>query len=86
METTVLVKPVKLDKYKINKNCFSPQNEPRTAKLCFPVVLKRFRENCLKTSLFSQKIDSLRKKLRNTWKVCFSQQVRKGENPEENLD
>ena len=39
----------------------------------------------MKTSLFSPKSDYLRKKLRNTWKVCFSQQVRKGENPEENL-
>ena len=35
---------------------------------------------------FNQKSDSLRKKLRNTQKVCFSQQVSKRANPEENFD
>ena len=54
-----LFKAVKWDKYK--QKLFSPQNEPHTAKLCFPVVLKYFRENSLKTSLFSQKSDYLRK-------------------------
>ncbi len=39
-------------------NCFSPQNKPYTAKLCFLVVLKRVLGNSLKTSLFSQKSDS----------------------------
>ena len=56
----------------IKKNCFSPQNEPHTAKLCFSVVLKHFRDNSLETSLFSPKIDYLRKEHRNTQKVCFS--------------
>ena len=79
-----LLKAVKLEKYK--QKLFSPQNLPQTAKLYFSVVLKHFRGNSLKTSLFSQKIDSLRKKLRNTRKVCFFQQVRKGAYPEENLD
>ncbi len=68
------------------KNCFSPENETHTAKLCFPIILKLFWLNSRKTSLFSQKYDSLRKKLRKTWKVCFSQQVRNGGNPEENLN
>ena len=40
----------------INKNCFSPQSEPHTAKLCYSVVLKHFWENSLRTSLFSQKV------------------------------
>ncbi len=40
----------------INKNCFSLQNEPGTAKLCFSVVLKNFWGNSLKTSLFNQKL------------------------------
>ena len=62
----------------------SPQNEPHTNKQCFSVVLKHFRVNSLKTSLLSQKDDYLRKELRNSQKVCFSQQVWKGANPEEN--
>ncbi len=41
-----------------------------TAKLYFPVVLKRFRGNSLKTSLFSQK-KYLGKKLRNNQKFFF---------------
>ena len=59
----------------INKHCFSPQDEPHAAKLCFPVVLKHFWGISFKTSLFSQKKNYLRKKLRNNQKVCFSQQV-----------
>ena len=46
-----------------NINCFSPQSDPRTVKLCFSVVLKHFWGNSLKTC---QKIYYLRKKLRNT--------------------
>ncbi len=56
----------------LTKKMFSPQSEPHTAKLCFPVVSKHFRRNSLKTILFSQKSDSLRKDHRNTQKVCFS--------------
>ena len=70
----------------INKNCFSLQNVPQTTKLCFSFVLKHFRGNFLKTSLFSQKSDYTRKKLRNTQKDYFSQQIWKGEKPEEYLD
>ena len=65
-----LIKPVKGEN--INKNCFSPQNEPHTAKICFSVVLKHFRGNSLKTSHFSPESDYLRKKLRNTQKYYFS--------------
>ena len=56
----------------INKNCFSPQSEPYKDILCFPVVMKQYRANSLKTTLFSPKIDYLRKEERNTQKVCFS--------------
>ena len=70
----------------INKNCFSLQNVPQTTKLCFSFALKHFRGNFLKTSLFSQKSDYTRKKLRNTQKDYFSQQIWKGEKPEEYLD
>ena len=70
-----LIKQVKLDKYQINKNCISPKNEPHTAKLCFPVVLKHYPGNSQKSSLFIKKKKYLRKKLRNNEKVCFSQQV-----------
>ena len=39
----------------INKDCFCPQSEPHTAKLCFFVVLKHFCWNSQRTSLFIQK-------------------------------
>ncbi len=48
----------------ININCFSPQRDPHRAKLCFSVVFKHFFGISLKTSLFCQKFDYLRKKLR----------------------
>ena len=56
----------------LTKKNFSPQNELHTANLCFPLVLKHFRANSLKTSLFSPKNYYLRKEHRNTKKVCFS--------------
>ena len=56
----------------LTKKGFSPQSEPHTAKLCISVVLKHFRGNSQKTSLFSPKSDYLRKEHRNTQKVCFS--------------
>ncbi len=56
----------------LTKNCFSPQSEPHTAKVCFSVVLKGFGVNSQRTSLFSPKIDYLRKEHRNTQKICFS--------------
>ena len=67
----------------INKNCFFPQNEPHTDKLCLPFVLKHFQGMSLITSLFSQN-KYVRKKFRNIQKGCFSQQVWKGANPKEN--
>ena len=54
-----LFKEVKLDKY--NQKLFFPQTEIHTAIECFSVVLKHFWGNSLKTSLFSPKIDYLRK-------------------------
>ncbi len=42
------------------------------AKLCFSVVLRNFRENLQRTSLFSPKSEYLIKEHRNTQKVCFS--------------
>ena len=53
-------KPVKWGEY-LKKTCFCPQCEPHTARLCFSVVLKHFRGNSQKTSLFSQKSGYLRK-------------------------
>ena len=50
------------------------------------MVLMHFRDNSLKTSLFSQNYDYLKKEHRNTHKVCFAKQVCKGTNPVENLD
>ena len=67
------------------KNCFSPQCEPHTDKLCFSVVLKHFWGNSQKKSLFVQKSDFLRKNienLRNLLNLIFLKRV----NPEENLD
>ncbi len=45
-----------------------------------------FSGNLLKISLFIQKSDNLREKLRNTQKDYFSLKVWKGTNQEENLD
>ena len=56
----------------IKKNCFSPQGEPHTDKRCFSVILKHFRGNSQRTSLFSPKSDSLWKEQGNTQKICFS--------------
>ena len=79
-----LIKAIKWDKY--YQRLFSLQNEPHRTKLSFPVVLKHFQGYSLKTSLFNQKYDYLRKKLRKNLKICFSVQVWKKANPEENLD
>ena len=80
-----MIKPVEADIY-IYKNSFSSQWVPQTAKLCLSVVLKHFEEYSQRTSLFSQKSDYLWKENWNTQAVCFSYDVWKGENPEENLD
>ena len=66
-----LIKQVKGEQI-LTKTCFSPQSEPHTAKLCFSVVLKHFRGNWQRTSLFSQIIDFLRKEHWNTQWVYFS--------------
>ncbi len=63
--------------FKSNK--FSPQSEPHTAKLCFSVVLKYFRGNSQRTSLFSPKFDYLRKEHRNTQKFVFLNIFEKGQ-------
>ena len=64
-----LFKAVKRDN--INKNWFSPQNEPHIAKLCFSVVLKYFWANSPKILCLVQKNYYLRKKHRNTHKFYF---------------
>ena len=67
------------------KACFSPQCEPHTDKLCYSVVLKHFRGNSQKTSLFGQKSDFSERsieKLRNLFNLLFLKRV----NPEEILD
>ena len=45
----------------------------------FYVVLKHFRGNSQRTSLFSPKSDSLRKEHRNTKKVCFFNKFERGQ-------
>ncbi len=47
------------------------QNEPNTPKLSFSLVLKHFREIDKKKSLYGQKNDPLRKKIRITQEVFF---------------
>ena len=71
-----MIKPFKGNKY--FKKCFSPVSEPHTAKLCFSVVLKHFLGNSQRTSLFSPKIDYLRKEPRNTQKFFFLNKFEKG--------
>ena len=56
----------------MNKNCFSPQSEPHSAKLCRYVFLKHFGGNSKETFLFGHKIYYLRNLYRNTQKICFS--------------
>ncbi len=65
----------------LTKTCFSPQSEPHTAKLCFSVVLKDFRGNSQRTSLFSQKSGFSEKS-----KEILKKLVLKGSNPEDNFD
>ena len=66
-----LIKPEKGTN--INKNSFSPQNEPHRAKQCFSVVLKHFWGNSQRTSLFSpsQKVTISEKSTETLRKLCF---------------
>ena len=64
-----------LKRININTNCFSPQSESHTAKLCLSVVLKYFWRNSLRTFLFIHKRVYLRNEHWNTQKVCFSYHV-----------
>ena len=63
----------------INKNCFSPQSEPHTAKLCLSVVLKQFWGNSMWTFFFWHKSDYLINEHWNSPKVWFSNHVWKGQ-------
>ena len=65
---------------------FFPPNEPQTAEVSFPVVLKHFRGNSLKKSLYSQKNTISERSSEILRKFVFTQQVWKAANPEENLD
>ena len=70
------------DQYKgtnINKNCFSPQSEPHSAKLCFSVVLKHFRGNSQRTSLLSPKSPISEKSTEILRKVVFLNMFEKGQ-------
>ena len=62
-----------------NKNCFSPQSEPHTAKLCLSFVLKLFWGNSWKNFLFRSKSDYLRNEHRNTQKFVFLTRFEKGQ-------
>ena len=79
-----LIKPVKW--ININKNCFSPKRETHSSKLCLSVVLKHFLGNSWRTFVFRHKSYYVTNGHWNTQKVCFSYQILKGANPEENLD
>ena len=70
-------KAVKEDNF--NKNYFSSQNATHRAKLCFSVALKLFGGNSLKTSLFSQKSDTLRKSSEILRKLVFLTNFEKGQ-------
>ena len=59
----------------ISKNCFSPQSEPHTAKLCLSVVLKHFLGNSHRTSLISPKSDYLRNEHWNTQNLDLFKQL-----------
>ena len=72
-----LFKAVKEDNF--NKNYFSPQNAPHTAKLCFSLALKHFWGISLKTSLFNQKSDYLRKISEILRKFVFLTNFEKGQ-------
>ena len=63
----------------INKNCFSPQSEPHTAKLCLSVVLKQFWGNSMWTFFFWHKSDYLWNEHWNSPKLWFSNHVWKGQ-------
>ena len=64
-----LIKPVKLGN--INKNCFSSQNEPHTAKRCFPAVLKHFGGNSYKLLFLVQKVNISEKSTEILWNFFF---------------
>ncbi len=55
----------------LTKTGFSPQNEPHIDKLCFSVVLKHFWGNLQRTSLFSQKVASLKGALKDSESLFF---------------
>ena len=60
------------------KTCFSPQSEIYTAKLCFTVVLKHFRGNSQRTSLFSPNYDYLSKDTEILRKLVFLNKFENG--------
>ncbi len=63
----------------LTKTCFSPQSDPQTAKLCVSVVLKHFRGNLQRTSLFSQKMTISEKSTEIIRKVVFLNKFEKGQ-------
>ena len=69
----------------IKKNCFSPQSEPHTAKLCLSVVLKLFWVNSQRTSLFSQKVTLPETSMKYSESLYFSPSL-KGAYPDESLN
>ena len=55
----------------INKNCFSFQSEPHTAKLCFSVVLKHFAEIHRQILFLVQKVTFSEKRTEKLTKFVF---------------
>ena len=62
----------------INKNCFSSQSEPHTAKLGVADVLKHFWRNSLRTLLFKHKSYYLRKEHKNINRFFFPTMFERG--------
>ncbi len=60
------------------KTCFSPRNEPLTDKLCFSVVLKHFRGNSQRSSLFSPKMTISKTSTEIHSKFVFLKKFEKG--------
>ena len=74
-----LLKAVKLDKYKININCFTPQNEPHTSIQYLPVGLKYFRRNLLKTFFLLKKMDLSERSSEIVEKFVYLNKFEKGQ-------
>ncbi len=63
----------------LTKTFFSPLNESHAAKLCFPLVLKQYWANSLKTSLYSPNMTISEKSKDVLRKFVFFNKFEKGQ-------